>query len=128
MATAKPIPASARTRAVDIRSSRTAPAEPQPARRRQCALCAARATANSAQRTTQTLRRLIMWSNHSSSKGNIEYWYCSACKKYFSNKGCTKEISKADTVIDKAAPEIIGGKGSKWSKASKNTIKFKIER
>ena len=60
-----------------------------------------------------------------SSKGNIEYWYCSACKKYFSNKGCTKEISKADTVIDKAAPEIIGGKGSKWSKASKNTIKFR---
>ena len=60
-----------------------------------------------------------------SSKGNIEYWYCSACKKYFTNKGCTKEISKADTVIDKAAPEIIGGKGSKWSKASKNTIKFR---
>lgn len=31
--------------------------------------------------------------------GNIEYWYCSVCKKYFSDEDEKKEISLADTVI-----------------------------
>ena len=35
------------------------------------------------------------------SEGNIEYWYCSGCGKYYSDKDGTKEIKKADTVTDK---------------------------
>mgnify|MGYP002534620946 CR=1 FL=1 len=35
------------------------------------------------------------------SEGNIEYWYCSGCGKYYSDKDGTKEIAKADTVTDK---------------------------
>ncbi len=31
--------------------------------------------------------------------GNTEYWYCSVCKKYFSDEDGKKEISLADTVI-----------------------------
>lgn len=31
--------------------------------------------------------------------GNIAYWYCSDCGKYFSDEALTKEIAKADTVI-----------------------------
>ena len=34
-------------------------------------------------------------------EGNIEYWYCDGCKKYFSDKDATKEISKAETVTEK---------------------------
>ena len=34
-------------------------------------------------------------------EGNIEYWYCDGCNKYFSDAAATKEISKADTVIKK---------------------------
>ena len=34
-------------------------------------------------------------------EGNIEYWYCSGCNKYYSNKDGTKEIAKADTVTAK---------------------------
>ena len=34
-------------------------------------------------------------------EGNIEYWYCSGCGKYYSDKDGTKEIAKADTVTDK---------------------------
>ena len=34
-------------------------------------------------------------------EGNIEYWYCEGCGKYFSNKDGTKEIKKADTVTAK---------------------------
>ena len=35
------------------------------------------------------------------SEGNIEYWYCSGCGKYYSDKDGTKEIKKADTVTAK---------------------------
>ena len=35
------------------------------------------------------------------SEGNIEYWYCSGCGKYYSDKDGTKEIKKADTVMAK---------------------------
>ena len=34
-------------------------------------------------------------------EGNIEYWYCSGCGKYYSDKDGTKEIAKADTVTAK---------------------------
>ena len=34
-------------------------------------------------------------------EGNIEYWYCEDCGKYFSDKDGTKEIKKADTVTAK---------------------------
>ena len=34
-------------------------------------------------------------------EGNIEYWYCGGCNKYYSDKDGTKEITKADTVTAK---------------------------
>ncbi len=34
-------------------------------------------------------------------EGNIEYWYCEDCGKYFSNADLTKVITKEDTVIAK---------------------------
>ena len=34
-------------------------------------------------------------------EGNIEYWYCSGCNQYYSDKDGTKEIKKADTVTAK---------------------------
>lgn len=36
-------------------------------------------------------------------EGNIEYWYCEGCGKYFSDEAMTKEISQADTVVAKLA-------------------------
>ena len=35
------------------------------------------------------------------SEGNIEYWYCSGCNKYYRGKDGTKEIAKADTITAK---------------------------
>lgn len=32
--------------------------------------------------------------------GNIEYWYCSECDKYFSDEACKTEIKLSDTVIE----------------------------
>ena len=34
-------------------------------------------------------------------EGNITYWYCGDCGKYYSDAEATKEIAKADTVIPK---------------------------
>ncbi len=34
-------------------------------------------------------------------EGNIEYWYCEGCNKYYSDKDGTEEIKKADTVTAK---------------------------
>ena len=34
-------------------------------------------------------------------EGNIEYWHCDGCNKYYSDKGGAKEIKKADTVTAK---------------------------
>ena len=34
-------------------------------------------------------------------EGNSEYWYCSACGKYYGDEKGTKEITEADTVIVK---------------------------
>lgn len=31
--------------------------------------------------------------------GNMEYWYCKDCKKYYSDEACTREITLASTVI-----------------------------
>ena len=38
-------------------------------------------------------------------EGNIEYWYCSGCGKYYSDKDGTKEIKKANTVTAKLAED-----------------------
>ena len=35
------------------------------------------------------------------SEGNIEYWYCDGCGKYYSDEAATKEITKDATIIAK---------------------------
>ena len=34
-------------------------------------------------------------------EGNIEYWYCDGCGKYYSDEAATKEITKDATIIAK---------------------------
>ena len=36
------------------------------------------------------------------SEGNIEYWYCSTCGKYYADAAGTSEITKAQTVLPKS--------------------------
>ena len=38
-------------------------------------------------------------------QGNIEYWHCEDCGKYFADAAATKEIAKADTVTAKLPEE-----------------------
>ena len=39
-------------------------------------------------------------------EGNIEYWYCDGCDKYYGNATATEEINKSDTVIKKLSKQL----------------------
>ena len=57
-------------------------------------------------------------------EGNIEYWYCEDCGKYFSDKDGTKEIAKAATVTAKLPPKITAGDGAAVTQGEKNELAF----
>ena len=57
-------------------------------------------------------------------EGNIAYWYCGGCNKYFSDKDGTKEIAKADTVTAKLPPRITAGDGAAVTQGEKKELTF----
>ena len=57
-------------------------------------------------------------------EGNIEYWYCGGCKKYFSDAAAKTEIAKADTVTAKRSPQITAGDGAAVTQGEKNELTF----
>ena len=44
-------------------------------------------------------------------EGNIEYWYCEACGRYFADEAGAKEIQRSETVVAKKAEAPDGNKG-----------------
>lgn len=75
--------------------------------------------------------------------GNIPYWYCESCGKYFSDENATDEITLADTVIKTAGHDysdgkctvceaidpdfkaaIIEGANSEWQKGTEDGLSF----
>ena len=57
-------------------------------------------------------------------EGNIAYWYCDGCKKYFSDAAAIKEITKADTVTAKLPPKITAGDGAAVTQGEKKELSF----
>ena len=91
-----------------------------------CSVCGAKYGSKS--KTNHTaLKKVDAVAATASKSGNIEYWYCSACGKYFSDSKGTKNISKDDTVVSKQAPKITGGNDVKWKKSSSDTLKFRSD-
>lgn len=58
--------------------------------------------------------------------GNIEYWYCEVCDKYFSDEKAEHEITLEDTVIAKL-PKLVSGANQEWTKRSKEGLTFKVD-
>lgn len=56
--------------------------------------------------------------------GNIAYWYCSGCEKYFADEQGENEITKENTVLPQLAPEITEGMNGKWTLGGKDTLRF----
>ena len=59
-----------------------------------------------------------------SKEGNIEYWHCTVCDTYFSDKDGKNEIELKDTVVSRKAPEIIEGKGQSVNQGEKKALSF----
>ena len=57
-------------------------------------------------------------------EGNIAYWYCDGCKKYFSDAAAIKEITKAATVTAKLPPKITAGDGAAVTQGEKKELTF----
>lgn len=60
------------------------------------------------------------------SAGNVEYWYCEVCNKYFSDEKAEHEITLEDTIIAKL-PKFVSGANQEWTKGSKDGLIFKID-
>ena len=58
------------------------------------------------------------------SEGNIEYWYCDGCNKYYKDAKATQEITKAQTVTAKLPPKITAGDGAAVTQGEKNELTF----
>ena len=57
-------------------------------------------------------------------EGNIEYWYCEDCDKYFSDAAAKTGITKADTVTAKLPPKITAGDGAAVTQGEKKELAF----
>lgn len=62
----------------------------------------------------------------STDTGNIEYWYCEVCDKYFSDEKAEHEITLEDTIIAKLS-KLISGANQEWTKGSKDGLTFKVD-
>ena len=58
-------------------------------------------------------------------QGNIKYYYCENCGKYFADEDGTKEISLSETVIQKFPPEIIEGNNATVNNGEKKSLTFR---
>lgn len=57
-------------------------------------------------------------------EGNIAYWYCGDCNKYFSDAAAETEITKPDTVTAKLPPNITAGDGAAVTQSEKKELTF----
>ena len=57
-------------------------------------------------------------------EGNIEYWYCDGCNKYYKDAKATQEITKAQTVTAKLPPKITAGDGATVTQGEKKELSF----
>ena len=57
-------------------------------------------------------------------EGNIEYWYCGGCNKYFSDAAAKTEITEAATVTAKLPPKITAGDGAAVTQGEKKELTF----
>ena len=59
--------------------------------------------------------------------GNIEYWRCEDCGKYFSDEKAENAIELSDTVIPKCTPAITEGDGQTVTSGEKKELSFRSD-
>ena len=88
-----------------------------------CEICKA-GYGNPDQNNHTDLKHIDAKAATAAAEGNIAYWYCDGCKKYFSDAAATKEITKADTVTAKLPPKITAGDGAAVTQGEKKELTF----
>ena len=58
--------------------------------------------------------------------GNITYWHCEICDKYFSDENGEHEITLDEAVIAKL-PKLLNGANAEWSKGKKEGLTFSVD-
>ena len=77
-----------------------------------CADCGAKYGNTNPSNHDDKLKHVEAKAATTSEEGNIEYWYCEACGKYYSDAGTKNEITQAETVISKRHSSGGGSGGS----------------
>ena len=89
-----------------------------------CADCGAEYGDTNPKHHGDKLKHVVAKDATTSEEGNIEYWYCEACEKYFSDADAKNEITQAQTVIPKRQSS---GGGSGGSSSYPITVPGKTE-
>ena len=89
-----------------------------------CADCGAEYGDTTPKHHGDKLKHVVAKDATTSEEGNIEYWYCEACEKYFSDADAKNEITQAQTVIPKRQSS---GGGSGGSSSYPITVPGKTE-
>lgn len=89
-----------------------------------CADCGAKYGNTNPSNHDDKLKHVEAKAATTSEEGNIEYWYCEACGKYYSDAGAENEIPQSETVIPKRHSS---GGGSGGSSSYPITVPGKTE-
>ena len=89
-----------------------------------CADCGAKYGNTNSNNHDDKLKHVEAKAATTSEEGNIEYWYCEACGKYYSDAGAENEIPQSETVIPKRHSS---GGGSGGSSSYPITVPGKTE-
>ena len=89
-----------------------------------CADCGAKYGNTNSNNHDYKLKHVEAKAATTSEEGNIEYWYCEACGKYYSDAGAENEIPQSETVIPKRHSS---GGGSGGSSSYPITVPGKTE-
>ena len=89
-----------------------------------CADCGAKYGNTNPSNHDDKLKHVEAVAATTSEEGNIEYWYCEACGKYYSDAGAENEIPQSETVIPKRHSS---GGGSGGSSSYPITVPGKTE-
>ena len=89
-----------------------------------CADCGAKYGNTNSSNHDDKLKHVEAKAATTSEEGNIEYWYCEACGKYYSDAGAENEIPQSETVIPKRHSS---GGGSGGSSSYPITVPGKTE-
>ena len=89
-----------------------------------CADCGAEYGNTNPNHHGDKLKHVVAKDATTSEEGNIEYWYCEACEKYFSDADAKNGITQAQTVIPKRQSS---GGGSGGSSSYPITVPGKTE-